>query len=426
MYGFIHRVAPSVMVPELMLDFNLSAQGLGNLSAAYFYVYALLQIPIGLMLDKYSSRYLLTFSAAMITIASFIFSKTDNIFTANICRAIIGFGSAFGFVACLKLAVNWIADHKFGLIVGLTNLFGEAGAVVGGKPLAHLVNIHDWRYTIQLATIIGAAFVVLLWLIIRDKPSAGIINAASVATKFQGSANKPTNNFANNANINEHLTTIAAKLKVILKNKQVWLIALIGSLIVVPIASYSELWGTPYIMNKYNLTTPMASQIVSFTFIGVAIGSPVNGYISDVLNKRKPVLLLGILGALATVTSIIYINDLSILNLTLLHIILGFFCSSMLLCFTLNAEITPHYAQGTAMGFTNMLVAGVGVIAQVIIGYILDRLAENHVLKDMTEVNNVKHLMNMYLPESFQIALIPVILSLICAIIIWTQIKEAN
>ena len=395
-YEFVHRIAPGIMVPELMAEFNVSGKSLGNLSAYYYYAYAIAQIPIGILLDRYSTRYLLVFAATLIAVGSFVFSNTGNIEVANSCRVIIGLGSAFSFVGCLKLATNWFSHHKFGLVVGLTNFLGATGAILGGRPLAHYIEQHGWRNSMELSGIIGVIFIVAIWVIVRDK-------------KLMHSKESSKTSQVNSDNLKQKLTAI-------IKNQQIWLIAIFGSLMVVPIASYTELWGVSFLTETYGFSKPIAGQIVTFTFIGIAFGGPINGWISDLIGKRTPIMLVGAIGSTVTIASIIYLNDISFIHLTILHIIFGFFTSSMLLCFSLNAEISNMSARGTVIGFTNTLIMGISAIFQPLIGSILDRFA----------INNFNFVSNIYSLNAFQIAFLPLILCLISAVLILIRIKEVR
>ena len=390
MYEFVHRIAPGIMVPEHMADFNVSAQTLGSLSAYYYYAYAIAQIPVGILLDRYSTKYLLTFAAALIAVGSYIFSKTSDIHIANCCRIIIGLGSAFSFVGCLKLAVNWFSKQRFGILVGLTNLLGVMGAILGGRPLAHFMEHYNWRTSMEISAMVGAIFIVLLFIIVKDAPSKNNKKTAKIKIDLK-----------NNLNI-------------LVQNKQIWLIAMFGSLMVVPIASYAELWGVTYLIEQYKISRPMAGQIVSFTFIGIAFGGPINGYISDLISRRKPVMLVGSIGAVLSFSTIIYSINLSIIYLQIMHILFGFFCSSMLLCFSLNTEKVKTNVRSTVIGFTNTLIMGISAMFQPLIGSSIDLLKTKNIeiASDITFM--------------FQISFIPLIACLIIAAILLTWISESH
>jgi len=342
LFEFVHRVDISVMIPELMQSFNVSVAMLGGLSACYFYAYALAQVPVGLLIDRFGTRRLLTLACLLISISSFIFSLTNSIIIAGVCRILIGFSSAFAFVGCLKLGATWFPKQKFSFIVGLTNLLGVVGAIIGGTPIAYAVAKYSWRYTMFGSAIIGLILTVLLYGVIKDRQ------------KYY-------------TNIN-----IIPKVIHIFKLKKIWLVSIFGSLMVAPIAAYSELWGVSYLVKFYDIDRMLAAQITTITFVGIAIGGPTIGWIADHFNRRKLPMLIGTMGALFSISVIILAHGLPLLFLYMLHFLFGFFTSSMLLCFSLNAEATTHHIRATTVALTNTIIMVAGALLQTICGELLD------------------------------------------------------
>ncbi len=342
LFEFIHRVIISVMIPELMGSFDVSLARLGSLSACYFYAYALAQIPVGWLIDRYGSRYLLTAACLTISAGSLVFANANHMLLADMCRILIGFSSAFAFVGCLKLGATWFPNHKFGFIVGLTNLLGVTGAIIGGKPAAYAVDAYGWRQTMLLSAIIGAVLAFILWVIIKDKAPAK----------------------------NIHKTN--SKILSVIKCKQTWLVAVFGGLMVAPITTYSELWGVSFLVNNYELSRPAAAQIATLTFIGIAIGGPTIGWLSDYLRLRKRPMFIGAIGAFCSIGAIVFAPLLPLWLLYLLHLTFGFFTSSMLLCYSLISEATPTSIRATTIALTNSIVMLFGALLQTISGILLD------------------------------------------------------
>lgn len=367
LFEFMHRVAPAVMASEWRHDFAVSAAALGSISAYYYYSYAFMQIPVGLLLDRYKTRKLLSFAALMIAIGSLIFAYTSSLFWANFARALIGFGSAFSFVGCLKLGAMWFSPRRFALIVGLTNFLGVSGAILAGRPLAHAVEHWDWRTTMYASCITSLIFVFLLYLFIRDR----------IGPKLKSSIDQ--DRFKQN-------------LGRVLRHRQVWFTAIFASLMVAPIAMYAELWGISYLKVKNCLPRAMAAQIVTLIFVGIALGGPFWGWLSHYLTHRKIILAIGAFGAFCSVCVILYFNCQSAAWASFYHLLFGFFSSSMLLCFALNSEWMPK-AQGTTIGFTNTIVMAGSALFQPLVGKILDSFPQESTS------------LLPFTPEQYQIAL---------------------
>ena len=134
--GFFQRVAPAVMVDELMTDFQIGAAVLGNLSAAYFYAYAAMQIPSGLLADAIGPRRLSALAALIAAAGIFTFALSQHLWLAYLGRFLIGASVAVAFVACMKLAGHWFPTNRFATITGVALLLGNLGGILAGVPLA--------------------------------------------------------------------------------------------------------------------------------------------------------------------------------------------------------------------------------------------------------------------------------------------------
>jgi predicted MFS family arabinose efflux permease len=137
--GFFQRVAPAVMTQELMAEFFLAAAGLGNLSAFYLYGYVAMQIPTGLMVDRYGARRVLATGAAVASIGGLLFAVAPNLYVAYLGRLLIGGSVGVAWVGTLKLAAHWLPAQRFALASGLALAAGMSGAVSAGVPLAAAV-----------------------------------------------------------------------------------------------------------------------------------------------------------------------------------------------------------------------------------------------------------------------------------------------
>lgn len=353
-YELFLRISPNVMATDLIRDFGATATSIGFLASLYYYPYAFLQIPVGMILDKMGVRYTLTAAAAIVSLGCLLFAGTHELSVAGVGRVLMGLGSAFAFVGCLKLSANWFPSRYFGLVVGLTNTVGIAiGALGGFEPLGLLVDHVGWRNTFFIAMVLGIGLTFLLLITLRDKPN--------YMENYLQCANK------------EESPPLWESLLSILTSKQSWLIALYGGLMVVPIIAFGELWSGTFISGVHHIDKNAAAGLSSLLFVGIAVGGPLHGLVSGWLGRRRPVMLVGVLGALISFSLIIYGPFHSQMALGILLFIMGFFTVSMLLCFAINSEIHSSAITGIVIGFTNMVVVMLGsFIFQPLIGKILD------------------------------------------------------
>ncbi len=342
-YAWVLRVAPSVMVEELMRDFAVGAAVLGNLSAAYFYGYAGMQIPVGLLLDRFGPRRLMTGAALVCAGGCVLFATGDTLTAVTAGRFLIGASAAFSLVGAMAVAGQWFPPERFAIFSGLAMAAGMTGGVFGQAPLRLLVEASDWRLTTLLLAGGGLALALMAVTTVRDRwrGSGGVGNALS-------------------------------GLGTVLRHRQTLLIALGGLGTSAPLLGFAGLWGVPFLETTYQLPRTTAASLTSAIFIGWALGAPLFGWFSDYIGRRRPPILIGLLLQTAALAAVVYIHDLPLAWVAALCGLVGFFGSGQIVCFALARENHPIGLSGTAIGFVNAMVTGAGALFQPLVGFLLD------------------------------------------------------
>ncbi len=353
-YEFLLRILPSVMINNLMSSFGISASVLGSSLAYYYYIYAPMQLPVGILMDRYSPRYLLTFSCLLCAVSALCFSYTTHTYIIGFSRAMMGLGSAFAFVGVLKIASVWLPDKGFAMLSGFAMTIGMLGAIAGNNLLADLVKHIGWQSSFLYTGYIGAILTAALFFMLRDSPG--------------------TSSKASSKRSSEKLTfrKLWPQIIVLFKNPLVWLNGFIGGLLYLPISAFAALWGIPFIQNAYHMSAPSAAGVISMVFIGMALGSPLTGWVSDRLGQRCSLMGSGaaLSGVLAAI--IIFIPGLSLQVLSATLFLLGVTTSVQVLVFPIVRDMTSKQLSGTALACTNMIVMLMGAVSQSVMGYLLD------------------------------------------------------
>jgi len=350
-YAFFQRVAPSVMVTDLMRDFQASGAILGNLSAFYFYAYAGLQLPVGILVDRYGPRRVLTGGAVLACIGSLLFASADSLTQAYAGRLLIGAGSGCGFVSALTLAARWFPPRRFALVSGLIIMGGMSGGIFGQAPLAWAVAAMGWRGTMFAAAAVAVVLAVAIWLLVRDWPEPqGEARAGSTATG----------------------AGILAGVGRAVGMPQTWILAGAAAGLTAPLLAFGGLWGVPYMMVKHGLDRPVAAGAVSLILIGWAIGAPALGWLSDRLGRRKLPLIGATIVAAVSLAVLIFTPGLPLAAVNALMVVHGAAAAGMVICFAAIRELAPTAIAGTAVAFVNMSVTGMGAIFQPLLGWLLD------------------------------------------------------
>lgn len=394
-YEYLLRIAPTVMVPELMQAFQANATEFGTLAAFFYFVYTPMQVVVGILSDLYGPRRILMVAIVACTIGSYLFSTAQVILVAAIGRSLIGFGSAFAFVCVLKLAATWLPQRFFALFAGLATMLGMVGAIFQVTILSSLVHSIGWKQTINIGTIIGLVLIPLIWLIIRDKPVAENGRNISVKPKYR--------------------ETFAGFLK-ILKKPQMWLNGIIAGVMYLSLSLFAELWGIPFLSNVYHLSARAAGTACAMVYLGWLVGSPLIGYVSDMARSRRAPIILGSLLSAILISLVIYLPQM---NIKLLHLILflfGFFASFEVLCFAISSENAPRHLVATAAAFTNFLTMLGGFAAQPLIGVILDATWSGQMLNEI----------RFYSVASYQLSLTILPLALFIGFILAFWLQETG
>lgn len=386
-YKYLVQVSPSVMTKDLMHTFQINGAGLGNLSACYFYAYLLMQIPVGLLLDKYSPRFLTTAAILICAISTYVFSATDSLFLACLSRGFIGFGAAFAAVSCFKSASLWFPPKRFAYVSGMCMTAAMMGAVGGQMPLSILVEDYGWRFALKIVAFIGIILGALYIVLIRDKQTTNLV------------VPKKTHN------INPLQ---------ILKSSQAWVLSLYSGLAFAPVSVFGGLWGVPFLQKAYNFSASQSAMAVSCIFIGFAIGAPLLGYLSDLMGRRKPLMQFGTLLALVSLIFVIYGGQISIGMAELFLFLFGFGASGFFISFAMIREVFPLILTATVLGFMNTFDSICEAISEPIVGMFLDFTWNGKVIDGIHQFSVL----------GYKKALLILPLYLIVALVILSFIKE--
>jgi MFS family permease len=348
-YEFFLQVAPAAMTHELIDAFNANAAQLGLLASAFFYAYTLFQIPAGLILDKVGCRVLLTIATIICAAGTLYFAVATTLYSAALARFITGLGSTVAFICTLYIVLRWFPARRFALMAGIAQFMSGIGAIGGEAPLALLKNALGWRNTSWLLALIGFGLAIIIFAFLRDHPkhTREIARATPRVPIFEG-------------------------LTHIIRQPQMWWIALYAFASWAPATAFASLWGVPFLKTSLHLSTVWATGAMSWIWVGIAVSSPTIGWLSDHLHNRCwPLTIAPLIGLIALII-IIYLSPSSTMLLWLLLFVAGIGGAGQTLIFALVKDINPLKYTSIANGFTNMAVVASGAVLQPLIGTFID------------------------------------------------------
>jgi len=352
--GFFQRMAPAVIAEDLMREFSLGGALLGNLSAMYFYSYAAMQIPSGLLVDRFGARRIGSIACFVAAIGILVFAMGSTLWLAYAGRFLIGASVGVAWVTCMKLAGHWFAPNRFATVTGVGLLLGNLGGVMAGVPLSETVSVYGWRLAMGVSGILTFIIAIIIWLAVRDDPEDYGYKSYAHASVLK------------NGNLGA-----GAALKSVVMRKETWLLFFAGGLSAAPVLTFAGLWGVPYLTQVYGLDRTHAASITSTMLIAWAAGGPVLGAISDRLGRRKLPYLISTVFAVLFWGLFLFVELPYQLFYPLLALI-GFSSAGLIIGFAFAREVNHPGASGAVGGVVNMSVLGIAAIMQPVLGVVLD------------------------------------------------------
>ena len=339
-----------------MADFAIGVAALGNLSAFYFYAYVAMQIPTGLLADRWGPRKLLASGTAVASVGGLLFALAPGFGLAAAGRLLVGASVGVGFVAMLKLSSHWIEPRRFALVSGLLLLMGLIGGVIAGVPLRLAVDAFGWRHVMAAFAVFTAVLAIALWLFVRDDPAE------------RGHAS----HFQHDTKVSHGHAPILASLAEVLSYRNIWLLMLVPVGFSGAVLTFAGLWGVPWLRQAHGLDAKSAAAITSAMLVAWGVGGPVLGNWSTRLGRRKPIYVAsGIVAALGW--AIVIWAPLPLTALVALLAVTGFASGNIIIGFAWAKESVPLRLMGTASGVANMGPLMGGMILQPAVGWMLDR-----------------------------------------------------
>ncbi|WP_417277642.1 MFS transporter [Celeribacter sp.] len=353
LFEFISRIAPSTATTAITQDLELTKAGLGVFSSLFFWVYAPMQIVVGLLLDRWGARRFVVPAIAFCAGGIALIGLAPHVVIASVGRLMTGFGASFAFVGALYVVNHWFAPARFALLSGLVNAVGMLGTAIGVIWLTSLTETAGWRPSFIGIGITGGALFVLALFFYREAPSAG--------------------------DTDTHPNPIGP-LKQVIKSPQVWLLSLVGALIYMPINVYGGLWGNEELIADHALSAVSAETAVSMMFWGMAAGSVLWGAVSDALGHRKWIVFAGAMAATLFWGWVILGSSSNMVLISVALFLGGLFCGAQMLTFAMAKEGQDQSAVGTVTAFVNMIGIGAALVFQPLVGWLLDLTGGNHAL----------------------------------------------
>ena len=357
---YFHRLCPAVLAVDMMQDLQATGTLTGLLGAAYFYPYALMQLPAGLLSDSWGPRNTITLFFLVAFAGSLVLGLAPTVLWAIIGRSLVGLGVAMLFVPTLKILAEWFHAREFALMTGILMALGGVGSLSAAAPLAWLSAQIGWRFSFVAVGVFTLILAGLVYIFVRNKPD---------------DMGWPSPSGSSIVDASQSQFSLTESVKKVLTCAPFWSLAAWFFFNCAVFFSFGGLWGGPYLVQIYGLEKGQAAQILSMLAIGMIVGSPFLSYVSNsVLHARKPVLVFSSVVVLALTAALAFFTShIPLFGHYAICFGLGVFSSAVVVIgFTANKELFPVQMAGTATGLVNLFPFAGGAVFQPVLGVTLE------------------------------------------------------
>lgn len=350
------RTAPGLITEQLMKDFHVSAPVIGLMTSIQFLAYAGLQIPVGLLSDRYGPNRFLIIGAVLTGIGSLIYSLSPNEYILISSRLLVGMGDSMIFVNLVLILSQWFKGNEFVKLLGLIGLVGSIGSLSATVPLSMWISFSGWRIPFLNIGIILIVVSYLLYIVLVSKPKQ-LFRENTKTTK-------------SSVEIRESVWVILRRM---FTTRQAWATFLCHFGVVGTYIGFIGSWGVPYGMNVFNLSRAEASQLIMYGLFGAMIGGPLISWITSRSKSVKKIYsLVHIIVVFSWVGLLLSGVKPSFILVVVLLFIIGFGNGASALTFAVVRKSFPTKEVGVVSGFANMGGFLSAVLLPIIFGNVLD------------------------------------------------------
>lgn len=347
LFQFFMQTVAGIMARRWRIEFDLTPLQIGNLSAAFFYIYVSLQIPVGFIYDRLPTKWVLATASFILAYACYLMSGAQSYAEALLARVLMGAASAFGFVGMLYVVAQWFEGRRFVFMVGLSETFSMIGVAVSEVVMSSVVMEWGWRLTTAMAAVFALGLCILVLLFVQDN---------------------------HHSEMKKTSVPVWSTLLYLCKQPTVMMYSFYGFTMFSLINVFATLWGIPFLRHQHHgMNLTQAASLVSMIYIGVAIGCPTITWFVSRCDDRKPIMLGCAVITTVLLTLVLFGSSLPVGVLYPLLFLTAFFSSTYILSFDFTKAAVPKKMQGVCLAFTNMIIMLAAPLLQLVVGSNLHR-----------------------------------------------------
>lgn len=333
----IYRLSTAVISGQLMDSLGTTGAQLGTLHAVFFLVYALMQIPTGILVDRVGPRLTATVGAAVMNVGALFFGLATSYSVAMGGRFLIGLGGSVIFVSMLRFCASWYSVNEFGTMNGLSFAVAGMGGILATTPFAVGVDLFGWRRTVLALAVVGLVLAILIGLLVRD---------SAERAGFSPIDNVPEQPRLSIAEVRSYTGEV-------LTDRWAWVMAVLLFCTGGVNLTLIGLWGIPYVVQGYDVSVTMASTITLLGGIGGVVGPPLFGRVADTVGRETELILGGAIVHTTALATIALFGTPPLVSVGIVFFLVGSMLGTFVLTFPMIQRRHDDRASGIALGTIN-------------------------------------------------------------------------
>ena len=348
-----YRVSNAVIAPELMRTLSISSEVMGVITGAYFFAFGLMQIPTGMLLDRFGPRRTMSGLFVVAAAGSAVFATADGGLGLTVGRALIGVGCAAGLMGILVSISRWYPPERFAGLSGLVYVFGGAGVLFATTPLAAAADTIGWRGAFWVMTVITLGLAALMFATVRDAPPGQAIESAD-----------------------ESFGEMIAGVRAVAANRQLWHVCAIQFVNYGTILAIVGLWAGPYLNDVHGMQGVLRGNVLFVINLAMLAGVLVYGIVERRLGSRKRAIVWGSVASAAILLVLAFGPDMGPWPAVGLLITFTFTSAHIMLNHAHARAVLPDHLVGRGLTLQNVAVFFGVATMQSATGLIVGRFTE--------------------------------------------------
>jgi predicted MFS family arabinose efflux permease len=340
-YQYILRVMPNLMLTDLMRQFHIDATIFGQFSGVYYLGYAFMHLPLGLLLDRFGPRKVMSICVLLSVIGILPILFAENWLYPVLGRALLGIGSSAAILGTFKIIRMTFNEKSFTRMLSLSVTIGLLGAIYGGGPVSFLCAKLGYKMVVEIFAGLGLLLAAVIYILVPEMEAQ------------------------------QEESSILANIKTVFTNPRVMALCLLAGCMIGPLEGFADVWGAAFLRQAYGLDADSASYLSSMIFIGMCFGAPLLSLIAEKTGNYLGC-IIGAGGLMLLVFVALLSQVLSVSAIAVGFVVVGVCCAYQILAIYKASTYVPEQVAGLTTAVANMIIMSFGYAFHSGIGYLVN------------------------------------------------------